>query len=491
VPAPRTRRSFLVVYGLWVFGVIAYFVPGATWNPVSRFALTDAIVEHATFSIDALADSTGDRAWRGGHWYSDKAPIPSLLAVPVYAALHLVDRLGGGSVEFEPPGDEPRTSHVRVNRSFQMGLYVCSLGTAGVAGALIAVLLYEMLRARTTPVGALVASASVVLATPVLPYATSFYGHTVAAFFLLAALALVTKDPRTRRHMRLAGACVALAAGCEYLTVVPGLVVALSVVVGVSAGGGVGVGVRRSRSERRTALVDLALGAALPVAVVAVYHWVCFGAPWQTGYSYLAQPNFVEGHSGGVMGIHMPRLAALAGLLFGPRRGLFFVAPAALVGVAALVAHAWRTGDRTSRVGVAAAAAMLLATSGYYMWWGGAAAGPRHLVPVLPVLGFGYAAAWGSPRLRPVLCVLAVASCAMILALTAVGLEAPEHGNVWTEYVWPNLARGRLARIPGASNLGLLVGLRRLASLAPVVLWTVLGFAWLARQASRLDAPKA
>jgi hypothetical protein len=312
-----------------------------------------------------------------------------------------------------------------------------------------------------------------------MPYATSFYGLAVAALFLLGAIALVTKSSRKRRHHRLAGACVALAAGCEYLTLVPGLVVAASVVVG------------RPRAEGRRAAVDLALGAALPVAIVAAYHWACFGAPWRTGYSFLAQPTFVEGHSGGLMGIHMPRLAAMAGLLFGSRRGLFFVAPAALVGVVALVAHAWRTGDRTSRICVAAAAAMLLVTSGYYMWWGGAAAGPRHLVPVLPVLGFGFAAAWGSSKLRPVLCVLAVASCVMLLALTAVGLEAPEHGNVWTEYVWPNLARGRLARIPGASNLGLLVGLRRLASLLPLAAWTALGFAWLARQAPRVYAPKA
>jgi hypothetical protein len=187
----------------------------------------------------------------------------------------------------------------------------------------------------------------------------------------------------------------------------------------------------------------------------------------------------------------MPRLVAMVGLLVGPRRGLFFVAPATLIALAALLHRAFKYVDRTSRVALAAGAAMYLANSGYYMWWGGAAAGPRHLVPVLPLLGYGFAAAWNSPRARLVLVLLGLVSFASMVALTAVGLEAPERGNVLVDYVLPNIARGRVAITPGSSNLGLCLGLRGPLSLVPLVAWTAAGLAWLSREVMRWSADAA
>src|SRR5260221_2607216 len=87
-----SERWFSAAYGIWLFGLFAYFVPAATWNPVSRFDLTRSIVERGVLNIDDLVSDTGDRAHRGEHWYTDKAPIPSLIAVPAYAVHHLFER---------------------------------------------------------------------------------------------------------------------------------------------------------------------------------------------------------------------------------------------------------------------------------------------------------------------------------------------------------------------------------------------------------------
>src|SRR5262245_26815995 len=78
-------------YAAWLFGAFCYFLPAATWNPVSRFDLTRSIVERRTFNIDAYVNNTGDRARRGDHWYSDKAPLAALLALPAYQAYHWMD----------------------------------------------------------------------------------------------------------------------------------------------------------------------------------------------------------------------------------------------------------------------------------------------------------------------------------------------------------------------------------------------------------------
>jgi hypothetical protein len=85
VPHPVPRRRPQLPLFLLVFGVYAYFYQAGGWNQNSRFDLTRAIVEHHTIAIDAFADNTGDKAQREGHWFSDKAPGLSLLAVPPYA----------------------------------------------------------------------------------------------------------------------------------------------------------------------------------------------------------------------------------------------------------------------------------------------------------------------------------------------------------------------------------------------------------------------
>src|SRR5947207_11747486 len=96
----KELRAFRISYALWLFGLFGYFVPAATWNPVSRFDLTRAIVEERTLSIDAYADNTGDRAFANGHWYTEKAPVPSLLAVPAYSLFLATQKLRGQRLEY-------------------------------------------------------------------------------------------------------------------------------------------------------------------------------------------------------------------------------------------------------------------------------------------------------------------------------------------------------------------------------------------------------
>ena len=59
----------------------AYFYGAGGWNQNSRFAMIRAILERHTLQIDAYQLHTGDRALWRGHYYSDKAPGASLLAL--------------------------------------------------------------------------------------------------------------------------------------------------------------------------------------------------------------------------------------------------------------------------------------------------------------------------------------------------------------------------------------------------------------------------
>jgi hypothetical protein len=482
VGPPERRRWFWVLFGSWLFVTFAYFLPAATWNPVSRFELTRSVVERGKLDIDAFADSTGDRAFFGGHWYSDKAPLPALLAVPAYALLYAWDQYQGQDAGYTASGTEDRPAiRVTVNRPFARGLYVSSLSTAALGGVALALSLYEILRRRVTPVLAFASTTATVLGTPLFAYATSLYGHTLAAALLFGAVALLDAPGAgndvfgpsiAHGRLRWAGLCLVAAIGCEYLAVVPALVIGLAIVF------------RLPRAARAGAMLDLAEGGVVPALVIAAYHTACFGAPWRTGYSFIVHPDFA-GQGTGVLGIQLPRLSVLASLLFGRRRGLFYVAPITAVGLVGMFyALRKKTADWLVPVALAAFGALLVVNAGYYMWWGGAAAGPRHLVPALGFMAIGVARALATPRVRyPVLGVALVSILAMLL-LVGVGIEAPEQGDIMLDYAWRSFRAGDLSRLSGASNWAISAGFPPGGSLGPLLAWWIIGGRYLARAAT-------
>ena len=58
-----------------------------TWctpNPVSRALPVLTLIENGSVQIDKYQNHTGDKSKVGDHYYSDKAPFPSIIAVPFY-----------------------------------------------------------------------------------------------------------------------------------------------------------------------------------------------------------------------------------------------------------------------------------------------------------------------------------------------------------------------------------------------------------------------
>ena len=136
----------------------------------------------------------------------------------------------------------------------------------------------------------------------------------------------------------------------------------------------------------------------------------------------------------------------------------------------------WTLADLDVRYALAGAAvALFLVNASYYMWWGGAAFGPRHLLTVVPLAAYGIARAWLDREARVLTIVLAAISFASVLVVTMIGLEAPEQGNVLTDYAWLHLSAGNVAVLSGASNLGMRLGLPSLATFGPILVWLVIG----------------
>ena len=92
-------------------------------------------------------------------------------------------------------------------------------------------------------------------------------------------------------------------------------------------------------------------------------------------------------------------------------------------------------------------------------------------MPALPVLAFGLARVWEREKARPFVFVAGMVSVLGMLGITAVGIEAPETGDVIREFVLPRLRAGEISAFPSATNLGLLFGLPPFLSLVPWLAW--------------------
>ena len=59
------------------------------WNEASRMALTQSLVENGSFTIDKSPfTQTGDKVYIDGQFYSDKPPLPSILAAAAYFPIY-------------------------------------------------------------------------------------------------------------------------------------------------------------------------------------------------------------------------------------------------------------------------------------------------------------------------------------------------------------------------------------------------------------------
>jgi hypothetical protein len=463
------RLRFVVF--LYVFVALGYFLPAPTWSPVSRFMLTRAIVERGTFELGELAEATGDRARVGERYFSDKAPLPSLMAVPAYALVRAWQKAQGRAPQFAAKGTEEAPARsVRVSPAFRMGLYASSVTTAALSGALLAVALAIALGRRIEARLARLVSVGAVLGTPLVPYGASFFGHTMAAAGLFGAFVLVdplARPSHERGRLAAAGLLLAGSVGCEYIVALPALFVAVSVLVWAQAG------------QRLRVLAWLALGAAPIVLALGAYHTACFGVPWRTGYDFIVHPAFAPGQSSGFFGITTPRPGVAWALLFGSARGLFVISPVSLVALLAGISAWRRNRDPGLLLGLLCFVVLWLVNASYFRWEGGWATGPRHMVPAFGFLGLGLGYAFVDPRFRLLAAAALGVSVVIIVLTTAVGLEAPPDQHALFDYLLPHVGEGRIPRLPGASNLGLLAGLSRRTSLVPMVLWLMLGAAVL------------
>ena len=431
---PTDRRIALALFAAF-WASFALIGPGfmvLNPNSISRMGYVFALVQDHVAHIDAVAAFTVDKAELGGHFYLDKAPGLSLMALPVIAILDPLVRLAGGATALVVGG--------------KLSLYyilattlVTLLTTAPLAAAAGAGVFSIARRLGVARDGALFAALLCGLCTPMLGWATVFFGHAAAAGCLVLGVAtvLAAAEPSPPRHQFRAGAIAGLLLAWAVVIEFPAAPAAL--LIGL-------VGLRRLLAvadppRLRRTLAGVVAGALVAGIPLAVYNALVFGSPFQLGYSHVVG---FEGMQRGLFGIILPDPAVAVALLVGAKRGLLWLAP-----VLALTPLAWFAARRLPPdvlVCIVGIPLFLLAiNAGYAYWDGGASTGPRHLVPALPFLALAFAPLWSNagPAMRSILGLLAIVSLALsvLTATTAMGAPIWED-NPLPDYLVPRFLSG-------------------------------------------------
>lgn len=463
----RLTRRELVLVALFALCYGYFFPRYADWSQNSRLALVFAIVREGRLSIDTYASMTGDYAEFEGHRYTDKAPGPSLLAVPFFAIVEpildsgptalLMDKMAKGE-SLRATLKTQDAAHERMK--WALGSVVATWSVVLVPAVVLIVVMYRLLGSLgASERERLLVIIAYGLATSAFPYAGNFYSHQLAASLLFVAFVLLwdgsSRKSWTRQRSRLAmvGLLLALSLISEYPSA---LIVGA---VGLYA-------LWHLRGDVR-GVGWMAVGGLPPLLVMGLYNLVIFHSPLPVGYSYSAL--WQEEHQAGFYSLLYPQPRIMWELAFGSFRGLFFMSPILLIGIAGLWHFARMPEYRAEwLVCLWSVGSFFLFNASSVMWHGGFAVGPRYLVPMLPFLALPIYFSLRQHRdfrLRHIL-VAALLAWSLIVtwSLTIAGQAFPDYEpSPLTRRALSSLAAGDVAR-----NWGTLIGLPGLWSLLPL-----------------------
>ncbi len=340
-------------------------------NALSRFAELRAITERHTLRIDAYGDWTIDWARApDGHLYSNKAPGPVLLGLPMFALTDLF------VLPFAPKDSLQRAPEPTYWQHLLLMLWLQLIPAMG----LVLYASRRLLERGADPAAVHFFALAALFGNTAAAYMNSNFGHGVASLLFLGA-ALAWWDQRYAWTGLLLGASLLSDYGVAFA--LPFFILATA-----------------WRERRWRALVEIGVGATPPALVWIWYHVTCFGSPFRTANQF-TNPTQIETLPGraNLWGEYspFPSPSVVGDLLFGSSRGLLVTQPW-MFGVLALP-FLRRRERGLALLAVGSLGGLLWMNGGFGGWHGGWCIGPRYLSVVFLAMAFALAASWGStPR---------------------------------------------------------------------------------------------
>ncbi len=390
---------------------LAFPLPGGT-NSDSRYFLLNAWAEDHSSRIDAYHTKTGDWARApDGHYYSNKAPGPSLLAFPFY---WLIDKAGTASLPDRAARDEFRYRYkARVQKILAFLLQLLPFAW------LLAAAGHFLRRRGASSLARDLSLFALAFGSTASLFMNTFFGHGVTAVSLFA-FALAALEGQAF----LAGLALGLAVLSDYgsIALLPAAALAFF-------------------PAFKNRLSAFFLGAAGPAFAWVAYHQSAFGSPFTLASRY-QNPEYVDSvASHPLWGIlSLPNVETVRHLIVGPERGLLWTQPwiLLLVPVAAvLILGPPSEKKKLASLSLLGLMGLVLMNASFNGWHGGLTPGPRYLSAIFPVWALLLGLVWDGTsegRKRGLSAALMVSGALAVLVFST-SLSVP------LTPLWPCLSR--------------------------------------------------
>lgn len=347
----RHKNKFLFVFFMLNLVISSFYLDNwRNGNTTSRALPIISYFEDGTFRFDKYHELTCDKSIINGHYYTDKAPLPTYVVLPFFGFL-----VHTGIISPDDNGS-------------LLGDHIYLLGgflTASLPFTLILLIVFLAIKKIPEASGSVSPVFLSVLpfyASFIFVFAGTYFSHILSGFLLLASYIYLKKD-----KYLVAGIFAGLSFLSEYNLAVIFLMWGIQLII---------------RKKSIIPSVYYSIGVLPSLIFILSYNYYFTGSPFEMLYMY---HNFDQLHSN--YGFSLPGFSSVWGLSFSWYKGLFFYSPFILFFVIIAFKPAFMKGSRylLSNYLILPSVVYFFFIASYFGWWGGWTYGPR-LLSALAIL---------------------------------------------------------------------------------------------------------
>tara|TARA_B100001109_G_scaffold255892_1_gene262574 strand:+ start:13874 stop:15292 length:1419 start_codon:yes stop_codon:yes gene_type:complete len=359
----------------WLFGLgllffsIFYIDIWHTPNPISRALPVLTYYETGTLEISRYEQISLDKSKVDEKYYSDKAPLPTLITIPFYQTLA---KFGIEEWKYQDKQFKGAPKwYTKLSLIIFIGSVICSS---------LPFVLMAYFSFKTSPDFKFkpILISLTFFGTYLFTYAGTYFNHIFSGACLAFAVYFIQKKEKAW----ISGLFCAFAFLSEYTL---GLFAALLPLFLLKS------------DQRWKHLLHFGLGFTPALLIYAWYNYSLTGNPFTFIFYYTDFETFSKGIKNNY-GFSIPSLESLYGLLLSPYMGLLWFFP-----VLGFYILNWSKsqGRRLIKDPVLInSLALFLLISSYFIWWGGYSWGPRYLIPMACILALHAANLWKNDKIR-------------------------------------------------------------------------------------------
>ena len=370
----KLRIFILVFFSVNLF-LSSYFLDiWPTPNPVSRALPVLAFSKTGTLQIDNYAGETMDKSKVGNHFYSDKAPLPTILTIPFYELFKFVgfDKVDNDAGRkfpiyiWRPNGlDDGR---ITIINDIIPVLLIGDFLYSSIPFVLIILITFLALHKINTKISPVLLAMLSFYGSFIFVFAGTFFSHVFAGFLLLISYIELKKT-----KYFLSGLFLGLSFLSEYTVLLAAFIWGVLILI---------------KEKKIKKILFFGLGILPSVFLILLYNWQISGEPFTMLNAFHADEAYKQLSQN--YGFSFPSFPSIWGLSFSGSMGIFIFAPVIIIigfyFVTKLIKEKHFIKLILTNYLVIFSIIFFLIIASFFTWWGGWTYGPRYLIVLAIVL---------------------------------------------------------------------------------------------------------